>query len=274
MLTAKDMSEVLLVTDMDGTLITAPDPVCQRNLEAIDRFIAAGGHFAIATGRAIATARRFADQIQQSAPSILVNGGLLYDYRTEKKVWECTLPDEARDVLVNVKKQFPKVGIEVVIDHDVYNFGHNEYTYRRVATEHMKYKYGSVYDIPGGWQKVLFATPEKDQAELIEYVGQNDYNGVYFIPTSKVFLELIPKEASKGNALRALGESLGIRHENICAIGDYYNDISMLDYAGLSATPSGAPDDVKSHSDLTVCSAKEGAVGEFIDYIFSQVVKG
>ena len=37
-LTAKNMSEVLLVTDMDGTLITAPDPVCERNLEAIERF--------------------------------------------------------------------------------------------------------------------------------------------------------------------------------------------------------------------------------------------
>ena len=274
MFTAKDMSQVLLVSDMDGTLITAPDPVHPRNLDAIERFVAAGGRFAVATGRAIEPARRFLSNIRQSAPSILVNGGLVYDFGNEEKIWERTLPSHTWEIVDEIKKVFPHIGIEIVVGHDIYNVGHNEFTYRRVATERMQYKYASLPFIPAGWHKVLFATPENIQPDLIDYVRQKHYDGVYFIPTSTVFLELIPEGATKGNALKALGEKLGICRENICAIGDYYNDVSMLDYAGCSASPSAAPDDVKSHTDLTVCDAHEGAVAEFIDYIFSQVVKG
>ena len=60
---ATKASDILLVSDMDGTLINAPDPICARNLEAIHRFSQLGGHFSVATGRLIDISRRYVTAI-------------------------------------------------------------------------------------------------------------------------------------------------------------------------------------------------------------------
>ena len=93
-----------------------------------------------------------------------------------------------------------------------------------------------------------------------------------FIPTSGFFLEMLPIGVNKGNGLKKLAEILGIEMENTAAIGDYYNDIDMFNAAGLSAATCGAPDDVKQHAQLEMCSSRDGAVGMFIDHILNTCI--
>ncbi|NLA86727.1 MAG: HAD hydrolase family protein, partial [Clostridiales bacterium] len=53
----------------------------------------------------------------------------------------------------------------------------------------------------------------------------------------------------------------------IMAIGDYYNDLELIETAAVGAVPAGAPDDLKQCADLVVCSCENGAVADFIEYI-------
>ena len=69
-----NFSNTLLVSDIDGTLIGADQQIPQANRDAIAQYCAAGGRFAIASGRTRGTAHLVLDQITPTAPSIFING--------------------------------------------------------------------------------------------------------------------------------------------------------------------------------------------------------
>ena len=81
---------VLLASDFDNTLLNTETArrtgaevpeVSRRNWEALEYFMAGGGRFAIATGRALAAFIKFADQVPMNAPGIVCNGAALYDFQ-------------------------------------------------------------------------------------------------------------------------------------------------------------------------------------------------
>ena len=86
---------MLLVSDYDNTFqytesalsgggAAAVPPPSARNLEAVSRWIAGGGRFAIATGRSLGAFRRQAERLPINAPVIVDNGGGIYDLAAER----------------------------------------------------------------------------------------------------------------------------------------------------------------------------------------------
>ena len=78
--------DVLLASDFDNTILNTErprrtggpiPPVSQGNLTAIRYFMAEGGRFAVATGRALPAFRMFADKVPMNAPAIVCNGAAL-----------------------------------------------------------------------------------------------------------------------------------------------------------------------------------------------------
>ena len=85
------------------------------------------------------------------------------------------------------------------------------------------------------------------------------------ITTSKPqYLEFTHKEATKGRALEYLANLKGIERESVIAIGDSYNDISMLQYAGLAIAMGNAPEEVKAHADYVTGINDEDGVAQAI----------
>ncbi|MNN14057.1 Sugar phosphatase YidA [compost metagenome] len=73
------------------------------------------------------------------------------------------------------------------------------------------------------------------------------------------FIDLMHPEASKGNALKQLAEQRGIPAEQIMAIGNFYNDITMLTFAGLGIAMDNSPIEVKAAAqDVTASNNEEG----------------
>ena len=80
---------VLLASDFDNTLIYTEEalrsgvpvpPLSTENREALEWFMAEGGHFSIATGRALAAFMKYADKVPMNAPGVVCNGAALYDF--------------------------------------------------------------------------------------------------------------------------------------------------------------------------------------------------
>ena len=59
----KDLSDIVLVSDMDGTLLNSKKEITSENLRAIERFRSMGGKFTIATGRTIQSFSPYADML-------------------------------------------------------------------------------------------------------------------------------------------------------------------------------------------------------------------
>ncbi len=79
------------------------------------------------------------------------------------------------------------------------------------------------------------------------------------------FLELTNKYGTKGEAVKFLGEYFGIPREQIMVIGDTYNDVSMIKYAGLGVCMANGPDDVKKVADYVTLSNDEDGVAHAIE---------
>jgi hydroxymethylpyrimidine pyrophosphatase-like HAD family hydrolase len=71
--------------------------------------------------------------------------------------------------------------------------------------------------------------------------------------------------------MERLGELYGIDRSEMIAVGDGYNDLSMLEYAGLGAAMGNAPQDVKNKADIVVPSNDDNGVAYLIEkYILQQ----
>jgi hydroxymethylpyrimidine pyrophosphatase-like HAD family hydrolase len=81
-------------------------------------------------------------------------------------------------------------------------------------------------------------------------------------------LDVMKEGITKAYALQKLSESLGIKRNEIVAIGDQLNDLDLLEYAGLGIAVANAEDALKEKADMvTIANNNEDAVSEAIESI-------
>ena len=80
----------------------------------------------------------------------------------------------------------------------------------------------------------------------------------------------MPTNASKTSAINYLQKKFNIDKDEIIAMGDNYNDIDMLEYAGLGIAMGNAPDDVKKHAnDVTLTNDEDGVAEALKKYVIT-----
>jgi Cof subfamily protein (haloacid dehalogenase superfamily) len=263
----KPLEGILLISDMDGTLITKNFHLPERNTIAIDRFIKKGGYFSVATGRPEYALIKYLDNVKLNAPAIVYNGSVIYDINTNKTVWYACLPQSIKRTLKTIMNEFKDVGVEIYAEGCVYIARQNEWTKNHIINENLNYRISDVENAPKQWYKLLLSCDNKRLQEVFEFVKTQVFEGFYFVFTNIMFLEVLPFGVSKGSTLERLSKILNITHENIVAIGDYYNDLEILQTAGLGVAVEGSPEEVVKVADITVGSCEGGAVADIIEYL-------
>ena len=82
------------------------------------------------------------------------------------------------------------------------------------------------------------------------------------IRSGPTFIDILNQKASKGMALKSLAHYLGIPMESTIAIGNYYNDLDMIQGAGVGVAVANAPEEIQVEADLVVPSNNENGVAE------------
>lgn len=267
-------SGCLLACDVDGTLMcnNIINPV---NIEKIKFFVKEGGLFSLSTGRTISAVnmvlRILGDFI---SPSIMANGGMIYDFKDDKILYEALLPKEDYKIVKEVLALNKDIGIEVHSGKSVFVLNRNEETdihesYEEMEVTPCSYEEAAAYR----WNKVLFAG-KPENLEVVKALVKNTKLESNFFNTSAIiynrtfqYFEQVPKNVSKASALDNLCEILNIDAENCYAIGDYYNDIEIIKTAAIGAAPCDSPDEVKTEAGYITVPADDGAVADFIDFL-------
>jgi len=272
-----DFSGILLISDIDGTLIGGAPTVSEYNAQKINYFIENGGLFTIATGRCVDACRDLLKSVNLSAPAAVVNGTVIYDYKTEKVVASRGIDDKTKKLVCKaVNNRHPGLGaevhsrdkvIDVAVTHevDIHNLYEDLHPLVMSADESLEYE----------WNKVLFTfedgyTREELRDELIRLgVSENQimFTNAHLDDGIHSYLEVNPVGADKGTGILMLADSLGIDIKNVYGIGDYYNDVPMLKIVGTAAVVAGAPKEILELADFVSSTVEEGTVGHFIDYI-------
>lgn len=262
----KKLSDILVVSDLDGTLLTAKEGVPSCNIETIRLFTMLGGNFTIATGRSIQSAGKYAENLSLTMPAILYHGGAIYDYNDKKIVCHCVLnKSEASNIIADVMQLFPEIGIEIMAaNKNTYLVNSSCETYEHFSHESLPYIAATPKDITCGWYKVLFAGSGKTKAKLLDYLKNKNTSDVYFASTDKCYIEMLPKGINKGVALKKLCNIYDIPIENTFAIGNYYNDLDIMRTSGCAVAVEDSVSEVKSAAKLLTGKCMDGGVAQFL----------
>lgn len=258
----------LLLSDIDGTLVFKGD-IPERNLRAIEYFIENGGQFSIATGRSVEATRPYMIQSGANAPAVVFNGAVVYDYAAEAPVLSRRLPESAKPILTDIVEKFPKIGAQIHDVRHLYLINQTDATDAHMSYEHLTaddISREEAYERP--WTKLLFACLQNDEmAKLHQYAETLTLEGCYFLKTADIYFELTCDGVNKGEGLKFLADHHGIAPDKVFAIGDYFNDLEMLQVAGVSSAIENSPEGVKEAADFVAGPCKDGAVADFIEYL-------
>lgn len=269
----KDLSKVLFITDMDGTLLPTNKKLNPKDLAAIEKFRHLGGTFTVATGRSIQSATQyFIDLKLNTEPVIVCNGSGIFDCKQKNFSWQKYVDNSAYDIVKKLFEQFPSIGGEVSLD--------NKILVPRMSLKeqyHLDISYKGMYEqinydnIPKDkWCKFLFAG-EKEEIDLMEkYVSENIYCDLTFVRSSPLFFEILPNDCSKGKALQTMREIYSMNDWTFVGCGDFDNDLEMIQIADIGFAPANAQECVKKAADhITVSDCNNGAIAEALEYVMN-----
>lgn len=268
----EDISKVVLVSDMDGTLLNSQKKITDTDRHAIEKFISLGGKFTIATGRTIQSFEQYRSLLELKMPLIMYNGAAIYDYITEKILYTHPLPSECKEITADILKAMPTVGGEILKADGTYVFRNNDYEALHTKLCAIVPRFMQLDEVSeGDWLKVLFAMAPEDIPQIEIFVKQRGYNSVSFVKSSDIFYEMLPVGITKGSALNIYRKLDGMQGYTFVAIGDFDNDIDMLVKADVGAAPANAESAVKEIADVVLKnSCDTGAVAELIEYIIEK----
>ena len=264
----------LLVLDIDGTVTNTEKKVTPRTKAAIKKLQEQGTLVAIASGRPTRGIAPVADELEfdkYGSYVLAFNGARIVNWKTKECIYSKTLPLGMPRKLYRSAVRH-EVGIityeeEQIIagtTPDVYMETESKITGLPIC--HRK-DFPSYVNFPVN--KCLL-TGEPDELERIEPLLAEEYlHEAQIFRSEPFFLEATPKNVDKAYCLEKLLKILGISREEMVSCGDGYNDISMIQFAGLGAAMANAQEKVKDVADyITVRSNDEDGVEEVIDKFF------
>jgi Cof subfamily protein (haloacid dehalogenase superfamily) len=256
----------LIAVDIDGTLLDSKNNITGVTKDAIKRAVKSGIIFTISTGRPIQAVEYINRELSLDVPFITYNGAMVVMGRSGKILYEQGMNTGDAEKIYNL-------GIKY--DTSVMLWAENRLYVNRLDDRAQKYGEQAntkpvlikgIHEIlKYGVTKILWY----DEVETINIFNQEA--GKYLSEninyhTSKPFyLEFVDKKASKGIALKKIGEHYHISHEAMIAVGDGFNDISMIKYAGLGVAMGNAPDAVKQQADYITLSNDEDGLAHVIN---------
>ena len=265
----ESLNKVILLSDMDGTLLNGAKKITDTDRAAIERFTALGGRFTVATGRTIQSFVQYLDMIDLPYPVIMYNGAAIHDFSADKTLCTHSLPLECRKITEAILDEMPDIGGEVLRTDGTYVYRNNDYQKLHTKLCNIVPDYVELKDIEdGGWLKVLFAMSPEDMDYFGVMLKHNNWDDVSFVRSADMFWEMLPNGVSKGSALTEYRSLPGFEDFTFVSVGDFDNDIEMIQAADLGACPANAEESVKAAADLVLKNTNEtGAVAELIDEI-------
>ncbi len=270
----------LVSSDIDSTLIDNVHPICSENLKAISYLKQKNVVFALCTGKSYAISKDFCNQVGADF-GIFGNGSHCVHLATNEDIFKKTLSLDAITKCLQIAKE---LGMHV-----------HAYTDTGIITEKLAYLdlrnslcfpgKIEIKEVPNisdtlitgniGILQLVIST-SGDLSELkaklqnmqdisITHIRKKGKYRDNIIDKDYEYLDISASNVSKGNGVKALSNYLNIPKEQILAIGDNMNDISMFKVASIGIAVSNAYNEVKEVADfVTRNCAGDGGFAEAV----------
>lgn len=268
------MKYKLIALDLDGTLKNSNNEVTEKTKKALIQAQKLGIKIVLASGRPTPGLRHEAESLELEKYEgylLSFNGARVVDVKTKETIYEQTLTIEEAKKAYDRSQNYDLACItyedDIIVGEDI--------DYKYVAWE------AKINDIQR--KQVNFKENLKDPIHKVLLSGDPDYVGsiidefkepfgdsLSIYRSAPFFIEIMAKGIDKAVSLDRLAKSLGIKQEEVMAFGDGYNDLSMIEYAGLGVAMANAVDGVKEKAnEITLSNNDDG-----IAYTLSKYIEG
>ena len=283
----------LIAVDLDGTLLNSYGQISQRNKQAIQSAIQKGLEVVLTSGRSIMSVKNLAEEINANNYKICGNGAMVYNLKNQETIYSNLLNknkvlqlikicDEnsiyysvyTKDTIItknlnyNVlfynqenanKPDNKKTHIQIV--QDIYNYVLNspeEEYIKLVVCDDNNIIFNSIIKIMKGVKGVDVLDVGHMSRKLIKS-GTEEFSIEYF------YTEINSQNVDKWTAISHLINRLGIKSEEVMAIGDNVNDKTMIENAGLGVAMENSAPYIKEIADIVTANNNEDGVAKIIE---------
>jgi Cof subfamily protein (haloacid dehalogenase superfamily) len=271
----------LIGIDVDGTLLDRDGHMPPANRDAIHEAVGRGIHVALVTGRSYPYARPAADGLPDSV-TLIVSSGAVERAMDGRTLARRLLRRDVARRLLEATREF-RDAAAVVFDRD----RDQQILFETMDWEHPGRK--------GYWkrnQSLIAHAPSLEEA-LTEDPIEVMFNGYVEVVRSLAdalksdrgdfavslteyvdrdfsLLDITAPDATKGRALAWRAEQLGLGRDEVMAVGDNFNDLEMLEFAGLPVVMGNAVDELKGRGWHVTGHQNDAGLAEAIErYIFA-----
>ncbi len=266
----------MIVLDLDDTLLNDEHTLSKRNKEALMAAQELGVKVVLASGRPTFGMVSIAKDLQldQYGSYILsFNGSKIINAKTNEEMFNSSISSEMAHRLYDLSRR-EGVAILSYKDESIIIEEPNEYADIEATITGLPMQIVDQFKATitePVVKAMMLAHPDvlvDVEQTLVKEVGEE----VSVFRSKPFFLEFTALNVTKGTSLHQLTQKLGIKAEEVIAIGDSYNDITMIEFAGLGVAMGNAPDAIKDIANhVTDTNNNDGVAQVVEDFILSKV---
>lgn len=270
------MKYKLLVLDLDGTLTNTRKEVTAHTRTTLIKAQEQGLKIVLASGRPTYGIAPLANLLQLDKYEGYVlsyNGGEIIDWKTGELLYKNLLDPEVLPYLYQCANDNHFAIVTYDGEYVLTEYPDDEYVLKEALLNVMKIK--KVDNFLKAVQHPIakcLIVGEPTRLAVLEkemYNHLHDRMGVF--RSEPYFLELVPKGIDKAQSLAVLLKEIGMIKDEMIAVGDGFNDLSMIKYAGLGVAMSNAQEVVKENADFITLSNEEDGVAHVVEkFILSE----
>ena len=211
----------------------------------------------VATGRMWPSAAPSVRALGADSPVILYNGGRVLDFETGRVLHERRLLPVHRRALDLIRRD-PTLQPHLFLNDRVYVERPHPLTDAYAEDD------GLTCEVVAAFEPLLSGDPHKiltigalERVEALAVAVREAALPVHAVQSEPTYLEFLPPGISKGSALCVVLDALGVEAGEVIAVGDGWNDVEMIEAAGLGVAMASAPDGVRARADHVCGGADE-----------------
>ncbi|MEI0580208.1 Cof-type HAD-IIB family hydrolase [Brachyspira pilosicoli] len=260
----------LIATDLDGTLLNDDSEITDYNKNILKKLIEKGIDVVLATGRPTSSMDFYCKELQNNSESIVFNGAMVVD-KNYNSIFSNPL-----------KKEIVYEIIKLYETKYINNTSLNLYCKKQYIVAKDDFKIQTHTEKVDKKNKIVGLENFNDNIEVQKMIIlaeneilidiKNTIDNLFTVHTSfsnPNFLEILSENTNKANALKWLCNKKGIDRENVIAFGDNYNDIEMIEFAGVGVAMGNAEMKIKKNAKYVTDTNNNNGVGVFLKDFFN-----
>ncbi|HIK30481.1 MAG TPA: HAD family phosphatase [Oscillatoriales cyanobacterium M59_W2019_021] len=267
----------LLVLDIDGTISGKSNQIREPVLQAIHTAQTKGVKVALATGRMYRSALSFYELVGSQLPLICYQGAWIQEPLTNTLHRHLSV---ATDFVHQLLDEFEKpdwhtLSVHFYIDDRLYVRELTPHTRAYIERSQVEPIVGDLRSLLDQFSptKVLALSDDTDAIDRLYRSFRQRYTPqeLYLTKSVATFFEAANPLVNKGAAVQYLAEDLlGLDRSQVMTIGDNFNDVEMIAYAGVGVAMGDAPAEVRQIADWVAPGVEEDGVAVAIDRFILQ----